>query len=234
MTLITLPDTTQRRLVFYLAMEEYLSSIAGEDYLHLWQVPPTVIFGRNQVMASEVNIPYCETKGIQMYRRKSGGGCVYSDMGNLMISYITPNRSIKEVFPHYLDMMVGVLSSLGFEAVRSENNDIMIGGRKVSGNAFCLTPTSSIVHGTMLFDTDIEEMVRAITPSSEKVQKHGVQSVRQRVINLSELGLSNIDILREQIIIQLCDKRLELTPEQIKEIEIIEQTYLDIQFITYP
>lgn len=113
-------------------MEEYLSSIAEEDYLHLWQVPPTVIFGRNQVMASEVNIPYCESHGIQMYRHKSGGGCVYSDMGNLMISYITPNRSIKEVFTHYLDMMVGVLSSLGFEAVRSENNDIMIGGRKVS------------------------------------------------------------------------------------------------------
>ena len=77
-------------------------------------------------------------------------------------------------------------------------------------------------------------MIRAITPSTEKVQKHGVQSVRQRVINLSELGLSNIDILKEQIINQLCDKRLVLTPEQVKEIETIEQTYLDIQFITYP
>lgn len=233
MKLITLPALEQRRLVFYLAMEEYLSDIAEEDYLFLWQVPPTVIFGRNQVFANEVNIPYCESKGIQMYRRKSGGGCVYSDMGNLMISY-TPDCDTIVVFNRYLDRMVSVLVSLGFDAVKSEHNDIMIGDRKVSGNAFCRKPASSIVHGTMLFDTDIDEMVKAITPSVEKIQKHGVQSVRQRVVNLRQLGLNNIDVLKDRIVCKLCDGEIALTPQQISDIEKIEKTYLDINFITKP
>lgn len=234
MKLITIPQQEQRRLVFYLAMEEYLSSIIEEDCLFLWQVLPTVIFGRNQVFANEVNIPYCEANGIQMYRRKSGGGCVYSDMGNLMISYITPKTDVNSVFNHYLDMMVSVLSSLGFEAVKSENNDIMISNRKVSGNAFFRKPSSSIVHGTMLFDTDIDEMVKSITPSTQKIQKHGVQSVRQRVVNLRELGLESIEVLKSQIINKLCEGTISLTSEQLLEIEKIEQTYLDLKFITNP
>jgi lipoic acid synthetase/lipoate-protein ligase A len=235
MKLITLPDATPRRLVFYLAMEEYLSDHAKEDCLFMWQVPPTVIFGRNQVFRNEVNVPYCESHGIQMYRRKSGGGCVYSDMGNLMVSYITPDRDANQAFQRYLDRMTRVLQSMGFEAAKSSHNDIMIGDRKVSGNASFKKPTGSIVHGTMLFDTNIEEMVKAITPSTEKIQKHGVQSVRQRVVNLRELGLDSMDGLKAQIARQLCEEEVrQLTTQQIAEIEEIEKTYLDKDFITNP
>ena len=86
MKYVKLPEDTQHKLPFYLAMEEYLAEHCGEDLLFTWQVEPTVIFGRNQVMLAEVNVDYCEQHHIQYYRRKSGGGCVYADRGNIMIS----------------------------------------------------------------------------------------------------------------------------------------------------
>ena len=80
-----------RRLVWYLAMEEYLAKHVAEDLFVTWIVSPTVIFGRHQVMEAEVNMAYCRANSIATYRRKSGGGCVYADEGNLMMSMISPN-----------------------------------------------------------------------------------------------------------------------------------------------
>ena len=81
MTYVSLPDAQNHRLSFYLAMEEYLARHRndGDDLFFLWQVDPSVIFGRNQVIEREVNLDYCRQHGIAFYRRKSGGGCVYAD-----------------------------------------------------------------------------------------------------------------------------------------------------------
>ena len=90
MKYIALPDKEIRRLSFYLAMEEYVARHVDEsEGFFMWQVAPSVIFGRNQVVENEVNVDYCRQHGISMYRRKSGGGCVYADMDNLMLSYIS-------------------------------------------------------------------------------------------------------------------------------------------------
>ena len=142
---IILPGTeTERRLVFYLAMEEYvaahLDEILGdrdsrEAFFH-WQVSPTVIFGRNQVMEAEVNIAYCKEQGIKLFRRKSGGGCVYSDRGNIMLSFISGNTDVESTFGHFLGQVVTQLRSIGLNAERSGRNDILLDGRKISGNAF--------------------------------------------------------------------------------------------------
>ena len=90
MKYVTLPSTEVRRLSFYLAMEEFVARHLDEpDSFFMWQVEPSVIFGRNQVVENEVNVAYCREQSIRMYRRKSGGGCVYADMDNLMLSYVT-------------------------------------------------------------------------------------------------------------------------------------------------
>ena len=87
-------DQGARRLSFYLAMEEYVARHIDEDDLFfMWQVRPTVIFGRNQSLENEVNVDYCRANEIEMYRRKSGGGCVYADMGNVMLSYISKEET---------------------------------------------------------------------------------------------------------------------------------------------
>ena len=147
---IVLQDNAPRRLSFYLAMEEYVARRMPhiEDAFFMWQVEASVIFGRNQVMENEVNTTYCREHDIQMYRRKSGGGCVYADMGNVMLSFITSNDSVTLTYNRYVNMVLLVLHKMGIEAKASGRNDILIGDRKVSGNAFYQLPGRSIVHGT--------------------------------------------------------------------------------------
>ena len=226
---------TGRRLVWYLAMEEYLARHVKEETFVTWVVSPTVIFGRHQVMAAEVNVDFCKANGIAMYRRKSGGGCVYADGGNLMMSLISPNTHSEVVFQSFLDSVSGVLRDSGFAAVKSEHNDIMVEGYKVSGNACYALPTGTIVHGTLLVNVDFAVLQQAITPSVEKLSKHGVQSVRQRVANLNQYAafdrIGTINACSAHLINTLCARTRELTPEEIEAIDQMEQSYLDPQFI---
>lgn len=233
MTYIQAP--ADKRLVWYLAMEEYLAKQVDEELFVTWIASPTVIFGRHQVMEAEVNVDFCRANGIAMYRRKSGGGCVYADEGNLMMSMISPNKHSDEVFQQFLDKVSGVLRDLGFAAVKSEHNDIMVEGHKVSGNACYALSTGTIVHGTMLVNVDFEALQQAITPSVEKLAKHGVKSVRQRVANLSQYAafdsIKTLDALNAHLINALCVRARELSNEEIETINIIEKTYLNPQFI---
>ena len=216
---VVIPAGSPDRLTFFLAVEEYLAQSAKEDMFFTWQSPPTVICGRNQVIENEVNLEYCRENNIVVVRRKSGGGCVYSDWGNVMLSFVTPDLGVEEVFARYLEMVAGVLRELGFDAVTTEHNDILVGGRKVSGNACFATPRATIVHGTMLYDLDFDALARSTTPSAEKLAKHGVQSVRQRVVNLKNLGLK-LDAagLRKYFEDRLCDSEMVLTAEDIEKI----------------
>ena len=215
---VVIPQGAPNRLTFFLAAEEYLAQSAKEDLFFTWQSPPTVICGRNQIIENEVNLDYCRDHGIAVVRRKSGGGCVYSDEGNVMLSYVTPDSGVEEVFARYLNMVADALKDLGFDAVTTAHNDIMIGDRKVSGNACFATPRATIVHGTMLYDLDFEALTLATTPSAEKLAKHGVQSVRQRVVNLKSLGLqTDAAGLRKYFEERLCDSELVLTADDIEK-----------------
>jgi lipoate---protein ligase len=232
MNYIALPDIGIRRLSFYLAMEEYVArNLDLEECFFMWQVHPTVIFGRNQLMENEVNLTYVRDKGIEVYRRKSGGGCVYADLSNIMFCYITKDFNVGFTFDTYLRRVAYLLQQLGVPAVASGRNDILINERKVSGNAFYRVAGKSIVHGTMLFDTDVEEMVRAITPSDEKLISKGVESVRKRVTNLSEHLEMDIEAFKAFVRNHLCDGERMLTAEEIAGIEELELEYLAPEWI---
>ena len=183
---VILPDSVRRSLAFYLAMEEYVAREVEDEAFFVWRVEPTVIFGRNQVLENEVNLEYCSEHGVDVVRRKSGGGCVYSDLGNIMVSYVSRRGDVSEVFDRYMTALTEALRALGVPAEKSGRNDIMLDGRKISGNAFHQLPDRSIVHGTLLYSTDLEALTEAIRPPEEKLRRHGVESVRQRVLNLSE------------------------------------------------
>jgi lipoate-protein ligase A len=111
---------------------------------------------------------------------------VYSDLGNIMVSYISRRGDVSEVFDRYMTALTEALRALGVPAEKSGRNDILVEGRKISGNAFHQLPDRSIVHGTLLYSTDLEALTEAIRPPVEKLQRHGVESVRQRVMNVSE------------------------------------------------
>ncbi len=232
MKYLSLPDNTTRILPFYLAMEEYAARIIGEDDIFfMWQVEPTVIFGRNQLIDNEVNVEYCREHGIAFYRRRSGGGCVYADHDNIMFSYITRSDEVQTTFTRYTSAVAEMLRGLGLNASASDRNDVLIGNRKVSGNAFYHVPGRSIVHGTMLFDTNMEHMLNAITPSREKLTSKGVESVRSHITTLREHLSMDIEDFKRHVRETLCDGEIHLTAADVAEIERITQAYLEPSFL---
>jgi len=232
MTYVTLPDDKTRRLSFYLAMEEYVARHIDEhDCFFQWQVQPSVIFGRNQLIENEVNVDFCRSHAIQTYRRKSGGGCVYADMNNVMFSYITTDEAVGFTFNRYINMVVLVLRKLGVDARANGRNDVMIGELKVSGNAFYRTAGRSVVHGTMLYDTNMENMVGSITPTDAKLMSKGISSVRQRIALLKDYISLSLDGFKAFVKDNLCDNETALSQDDVEEIEKMERQYLSPEFI---
>ena len=223
-----------RRLSFFLAMEEYVArSIDEPDAFFMWQVAPSVIFGRNQVLQNEVNVDYCREHDIALYRRKSGGGCVYADERNVMLSYITREQHVGLAFNTFIGMVLLVLRRLGIDAAGTQHNDVLIGGRKVCGTACYSVSGHSIVHSTLLYDTNMQHMLNAITPGPEKLEKKGIESVRQRITLLREyIPQMTVDDLKTTIRQTLCTGEHMLGAADVAAIEQIEQTYLQQEFIT--
>ena len=252
MKYLQLPYDEVRRLTFYLAMEEHAAQLLKDDksideLFFTWRVRPTVIFGRNQLIDSEVNVAYCKQHGIEYYRRKSGGGCVYADMDNLMFSYITRSDDVTTTFARYTHAIVAMLKDLGLDASDTSRNDIMVEGKKVSGNAFYhirglgigdrglgggnQKSGISIVHGTMLYDTNMENMLGAITPSATKLDSKGVKSVKSHITTLNRYLTMSIEEFQQHAHSTLCDGEIMLSDSDIAAIERIEAGYLTPEFI---
>lgn len=232
MVYIDFPFEAIQRLSFYLAAEEYVARhyLNEPECFFMWQVEPTVIIGRNQLLEDEVNLDYCRRHGIDIVRRKSGGGCVYADMKNIMFAYICDGQNVTFTFDRYIDMVVHVLCSMGLDATTSGRNDIMIDGRKVSGNAFYHLPGRHIVHGTMLYDTDFENMVGSITPSQAKLVSKGVKSVRQHITLLKDHFSLSLSEFKSRVRSALCDRSLTLTAADIRAVRQIELEYTDMNY----
>jgi lipoic acid synthetase/lipoate-protein ligase A len=232
MKYVALPTEDSRKLSFYLAMEEYVAHhLVADDYFFMWQVKPTVIFGRNQLIDTEVDVEYCRRNSIEMYRRKSGGGCVYADLDNIMFSYITPTSNVNLTFDRYMLMVEHTLRKLGVDARTTGRNDILVDGKKISGNAFYHLPDRSIVHGTMLYNTDVERMALSTTPSDAKLKSKGVESVRQHVTTLNRYISLSIEEFKQFVREDLCDGEVVLDETAIQRIKEIESTYLTDEFI---
>ena len=197
----------------------------ADDAFFLWQVAPSVIYGRNQVVENEVNIEYCQAHGIQLFQRKSGGGCVYADRDNLMLSFITKEEQVGFAFNRFVNMVLLVLRKMGVEATGTHHNDIMIGDRKVCGTACRKTPHGCVVHSTMLYDTNMQHMLQAITPTRQKLAKNGVESVRQRITLLKNYTSLTLEEVKKLIIRTLCDSERMLTADEVAQIEKIEEQY---------
>lgn len=226
---IILPDNQERSLAFWLAMEEFVAKSVDEEAFFVWRVAPTVIIGRNQVLEAEVNLDYCRRNGVKIVRRKSGGGCVYADWDNIMISYVSKRGDVAEIFDRYLSALTSCLCSLGLKAEKSGRNDILVEGRKVSGNAFHQLPDRSIVHGTLLYNTDFDALEEAIRPPVEKLLRHGVASVRQRVGNLRDYLdpaiIGSIHALESYLVDYFSDGTLSLSADDLCVIEEMASAY---------
>lgn len=187
-------------LAEYLALEAEMVKTVQEPTVFTWIVSPTVIYGRHQCAEVEVNEAYCREHGIAVVQRKSGGGCVYADRGNLMVSFVTPSTHSEAVFAEFMAMLSGAFRRMGYDAVTTEHNDVLVGDHKVSGTACYTTPTGTVVHACILYKVNLEDLEKAITPTAAKLAKHAVASVRQRVRNLGEIkDLGDIEDFRAEL-----------------------------------
>lgn len=171
---------------FYFALEEYvLNHLLKDDetYFFTWEIHGVVI-GKNQVIENEVNLEFLKDHQIDVYRRPTGGGCVYADHRNTMFSIVTKRANKNFSFKTYLSKIIDSMNLLGIELEFSGRNDLLFDGKKISGNAFLQNKHGMLMHGTFLYDCDLETMVRAISPSDEKLVSKGIDSVRSRVTNL--------------------------------------------------
>lgn len=173
-----------------LAIEEYLlknMDVEKDPFLLFYINEPSIIIGKNQNTAEEINTDYVDSNSIHVVRRLSGGGAVYHDHGNLNYSFITVDdgNSFRN-FRKFTEPVVQALQSLGVNAELSGRNDLMAEGRKISGNAQFSTRGRMYSHGTLMFDTEVDEVVAALKVSKEKIESKGIKSIRSRVANISE------------------------------------------------
>ncbi len=233
MIYLSLPSAGNRRLAFYLAVEEWAAKeLPAAEYFFCWRVAPTVICGRHQEIEKEIDLRYCYRNGIDIARRRSGGGAVYADYDNFMFSYIAPSDSVQTTFARYTLMVSDMLKSLGIEAEATGRNDILIKGKKVSGSAFYHLPGRAIAHGTMLYHFNPRVLSRVLTPSRAKLESKGVMSVPSHVTSLISEGLKlGHEEFEAYAINHLCTDEIEVSPAQIEDIEKIEEKYYDRDYL---
>lgn len=173
---------------FNMAFDEYcLESLPiDEPVFFLWQNRPAVIVGFNQEVNTEVNLEYLRANGIELVRRVTGGGAVYHDLGNLNYTIVGRSEDLERDYPEYASLMMKALQSLGVPATLSGRNDILVEGKKVSGFAKRVCRNRLMVHGTLMYDVDLEVLTQALCPPATKLQSKGIASVRSRVTNLCE------------------------------------------------
>ncbi len=154
--------------------------------LFLWTNDKTIVIGRNQNVFRECNLDYCSENGINISRRFTGGGAVYHDKGNLNYTFIGTS-DIYDVKQNY-KIIKKALNNLGIDCELSGRNDLTSQGRKFSGSAFYNSKYASMHHGTLLIKSSSEDISKALTPDIKKLKSKGVDSVRSRIINLSEIN----------------------------------------------
>jgi len=179
-------ESTSYDPYYNLAVEKYLLEMVSPDVciLYLWQNENTVVIGRNQNPWAECSIARINEDNVKLARRLSGGGAVFHDLGNLNFTFLVSEENYD--LHRQLSVIEAMCHSFGIHAARSGRNDILVDGKKFSGNAFYNSKGRSYHHGTLLIDADMEKMPQYLSPSKAKLSAKGVASVRSRVTNLKE------------------------------------------------
>ena len=170
-----------------LAVEELLASSIDSEVCMLWRNAPAIIVGCNQNTEAEINADFVHKNNISVVRRITGGGAVYHDLGNINYTIVANDRQLEpEAFARNAEVILQTLRSFGVDAQFSGRNDIIADGRKISGSAKTVLTRRTLFHGTLLFETDLSILEKALNVDEEKILSKGIKSVRSRVANIRE------------------------------------------------
>ena len=169
-------------LEYYFTVEKRLP----ETVFLFWRTTPTLMVGKYQNVLEEINKPYADAHGIHLVRRMSGGGTIYTDLGGWQFTFIQHQETGQIEFSQYIAPVIDALREMGVDAAFNGRNDLTIDGKKFSGNAQYRLGDCIVHHGSLLFDTDIAQMVASTTVDSYKILSKSIKSVRDRVTNISE------------------------------------------------
>lgn len=197
-----MPEREPRDCFAAFGLEYYLATehLQEKPVFLFWNTPPTLMVGKYQNTLEEIDKDYADAHGITIVRRMSGGGTIYTDRGSWQYTFIVPGSGAIH-FSEFLKPIMRALRALGVPAELSGRNDILAGGRKFSGTAQYMTKTATVHHGSLLFATDIEAMVRATTVKDWKITSKGIKSIHDRVVNLSTFlpGMTGEEFSRRMI-----------------------------------
>ena len=170
---------------YNLAAEEYLMHNLEEEVFMLWRNDRTIVVGRNQNTLSEINYDYVKEQDIRVVRRMTGGGAVYHDLGNINFSFIVNSEEDFSNYEHFTAPVIDFLCSLGVEVGLKGRNDLVIGDKKISGNAQYMHKGRVLHHGTLLYDAKQNHLAQALKVSPDKISSKGIKSIRSRVTNIA-------------------------------------------------
>lgn len=212
-----------------LAFEEYiLNNFRDDDYVLLWQNANTIVIGKHQNTPQEINQEVVEALGVNVVRRNTGGGAVYHDLGNINFSFIS-NWKVENGINYdiFLEPVIKALNSIGVKAIKEGRNDMVVEGKKISGNAQTIRYDRILHHGTLLFDSDLTIMERVLNVSPDKIVSKGVKSIRARVANIKEFLQEDMDVSQfMELLVESFFKysetvEMSLTDHQLLEIETL-------------
>ena len=217
-------DTKSTDVFYNFGVEYYFSreKKLDDDVFLMWRTTPTLMIGKFQNTLEEIDAKYAREHNITVVRRLSGGGTIYTDMGGWQFSYITQSCGIEIEFERFISPIVEILRSLGLDAALTGRNDITVNSKKVSGNTQFKLGEMTVHHGSLLFSTDLNELVRSSTPNPYKITSKAISSVRERVTNISEhLAVPmTCEEFRDMTVKKLTDRVYEITPEDDERIRV--------------
>ncbi|MBF6626377.1 lipoate--protein ligase [Tuanshanicoccus lijuaniae] len=213
-----------------IALETYLveNKLVDEPILLFYINKPSIIIGRNQNTIEEVNQPYLDEHGIQVVRRMSGGGAVYHDLGNVSFCFIKDDDGSFRDFAGFTKPVIDALHKLGATGAELQGrNDLLIDGKKFSGNAMYAKDGRMTAHGTILFNSDLDEVNNALKPRKEKIASKGIKSVRSRVTNIApyvkdEYKSLSIEEFRDVLLLEIFGVQ---TKEEVPQYVLTEKDW---------
>jgi len=231
----TLSEKTDKAAFWFAAEEHVMRDLApGEPVLMLWRTRDTAMVGANQVAEAEVDRAYAEKDGIDIVRRASGGGTIFTDAGTLLYTILLPydaGTDPKDVVRDRLAApVIRALASLGVPARLEGRNDLLIDGRKFSGIAQHIAHGALCSHGSLLWDADLAMLARVLTPARAKIVSKAIPSARARVTNIAEhlaprsgdARPSDIDAFREALVRSWAEEASEVAEAASEVAEAVD------------